>query len=290
MRVLIALALISGCLSQSYQEARADQVGTISKCIAKQCDELVPPAVGSSKIPQSTIPRHTKPDVPARKKLAPPKQFPDFWLRSISSDVKVLAAVPDDSDDLVRIFARILDEDEASKTFEEAKILLSRPNTRAVKSHNEIFDEIKSGNPYDPIALVGHNEGGFLRLPSGRRISIDRIIESCEENHRVCLFFMCKSQSYIDNGTHAIGVGAELTFLDADRLLRSFARKRLRTTPEELSDMVNHQIIKDDKWKQGELYPQISERALLITGALSGGGALILIVQPKDDRLGHDVY
>ena len=87
-------------------------------------------------------------------------------------------------------------------------------------SNIETFKQFLNGNDALLVTIVGHNENGKFRLPSGRTISILEMSNACSEAMRRCVFLSCNAETYLDAGDQLnIGVSSRLSYPDAERLI-----------------------------------------------------------------------
>ena len=85
----------------------------------------------------------------------------------------------------------------------------------------------------DIVVIIGHNESGLLRTPSGKIINIFEASRGCLTAGKFCIFLTCRSADYLSE--LQLGVTRDLGIVEASRIAKeiseSMGRERLIEVP-----------------------------------------------------------
>lgn len=144
--------------------------------------------------------------------------------------------IPDNKITYKKIFDKEVNSKEIDK-IRNVKEKLETHNNIYISESNDNKLQLKefiSNSESEFITWTGHNENGYLILPNGSKIQIDKISEMCIEFKKRCIFISCKSNKYI-NSSKDIGVNVDLSFFDAEKLIQKINQKSQQNTNEKIS-------------------------------------------------------
>lgn len=149
-----------------------------------------------------------------------------------------MTTIPRNSDEFNGVFGRL-------PSANETNALLSEADSVAREFHH-VSDESALLRGIEEqeanfVTIVGHNEDGLLRLPSGELVEIEKIAQHCSSIGKKCIFLSCNSEEFLSAAAEsAFGVDRKITFKGAHRIA-SFLGKRMRE-----SESMSYMRVSDD--------------------------------------------
>lgn len=141
-----------------------------------------------------------------------------FKTRRYDPTMRMLYAAPADGDEFRRIFGYSPSRSEIDAVMRARKGLGDFQRSRPVTSADDLLNELSDGD--DSIFIVvGHNEGGMLRMADGSQVDLLTLSRSCEENGKLCVVLSCHSNRYIGSTTTR-GIDDAITYQEAEKIGR----------------------------------------------------------------------
>jgi hypothetical protein len=134
------------------------------------------------------------------------------------SNHEVYAAIPTDEKEFRGVFGVNPSIAELGQA-QAARNLLKTNNIKTTLGEDVDFSRFLAQSPSKLISVIGHNEGGLLRIAEGVSVRLSDMVKACEEAAKLCVFFSCRAQDYFRTFKASNGLGArfDLTFREASQ-------------------------------------------------------------------------
>lgn len=150
----------------------------------------------------------------------------------ISGEVTVLDALPHNAGEYERVFGRPRSAAAQAELEAAQSVLPSAQRFAGGITFAEALDRTTN----QIVIVIGHNEGGLLRMPSGHWLELRAAADVCGAYGKLCIFLSCSSNSFVRGS--AMGVRRDISVSEAvlrakeiEGLANTWARRR--TTAEE---------------------------------------------------------
>ncbi|MFL4469037.1 hypothetical protein ACERZ8_03805 [Tateyamaria armeniaca] len=136
----------------------------------------------------------------------------------------ILTTTPRNDQEFRSIFSRTPSASEADALASEADTVARE--FQHVEDEESLLRSIEEEET-NFVTIVGHNEGGYLQLPSGENLRIEIIAEHCSSIGKRCIFLSCNSADFLGAfEDSAFGVDRQITFRGA-HMIASFLSERM---------------------------------------------------------------
>lgn len=149
-----------------------------------------------------------------------------------------ITTIPRNLDEFNGVFGRLPSANETNALLSEADLVVRE--FHHVSDEASLLKGIKE-QEVNFVSIVGHNEDGLLRLPSGELIEITKIAQHCSSVGKKCIFLSCNSEEFLSAAADsAFGVDRRITFKGAHRIA-NYLGKRMRE-----SESMSYMRVSDD--------------------------------------------